>query len=93
MDSGRFRVGIAGCGMISNWHADAIRSIEGAVLVAAADTSRAGAEGFARKYGVPAFDSYERMLKEEDVDVVCICTPSGLHAPFPVMAANAGKWQ
>ena len=75
MDSGRFRVGIAGCGMISNWHADAIRSIEGAVLVAAADTSRAGAEGFARKYGVPAFDSYERMLKEEDVDVVCICTP------------------
>jgi len=31
------------------------------------------------------------MLAVPELDAVCICTPSGLHAPLAIAAANAGK--
>lgn len=77
--------------MIANWHANAIQAIEDVVLTSVTDTNREGAESFALKYGVKAFDSYEHMLLQGDIDVVCICTPSGLHASYAIMAAKAGK--
>ena len=30
-------------------------------------------------------------ITDEDIDVVSICTPSGLHAPLAIQVANAGK--
>ena len=87
----RIRFGLVGCGIIANWHANAIGTIEGAVLEAVADSNREAAESFAQKFNAKAFDSYEHMLREGKIDVICICTPSGLHASYSVMAAKAGK--
>lgn len=83
--------GIIGCGMISNWHAGAILKIEGARLVGATDVSEKSRLAFAEKYNVRAFDSVEELLLCSEIDVVCICTPSGLHAPLAIQTANAGK--
>ncbi|NMB96305.1 MAG: Gfo/Idh/MocA family oxidoreductase [Clostridiaceae bacterium] len=87
---GRLKFGIIGCGLISNWHADAILRIEGAELAAATDVSEKSRKAFSEKYKVKVFDTVEKLLAS-DIDVVSICTPSGLHAPFSVQAANAGK--
>ena len=43
-----------------------------------------------RAFGVPCI-SEETMLEREDIDAVCICTPSGQHADQAVRAARAGK--
>jgi predicted dehydrogenase len=40
---------------------------------------------------VPCETSYEALLARPDVDVVCICTPSGQHAAQAIAAARAGK--
>lgn len=85
------KFGIIGCGLISNWHADAILQIEGTQLVGATDVNEKARAAFASKYNIQAFNSVEELLASEDIDVVCICTPSGLHAPLAVRAANAGK--
>ncbi len=85
------RFGIIGCGMISGWHADSIRSIPDCVLVGATDRSPEACAAFAAKYGVTAFESVEALLGCPDIDVVCVCTPSGLHAPLCIQAAEAGK--
>ncbi len=85
------RFGIIGCGLISNWHADAILQIEGARLIGATDVNEKARAAFASKYNTQAFNSVEELLASDDIDVVCICTPSGLHAPLAVKAANAGK--
>ncbi len=85
------RFGIIGCGLISNWHADAILQIEGTQLVGATDVNEKARAAFASKYNILAFNSVEELLASNNVDIVCICTPSGLHAPLAVKAANAGK--
>lgn len=83
--------GIVGCGMISGWHAEAILKIQGARLVGITDINAKAVAAFAEKYNTKAFSAIEALLESKEVDVVCICTPSGLHAPLAIKAANAGK--
>ncbi|MBR5543791.1 MAG: Gfo/Idh/MocA family oxidoreductase [Oscillospiraceae bacterium] len=87
----KYGFGIIGCGMISKWHADSIISIDDATLIGVADTSKERASSFAADYNCTAFDSVEELLASDKIDIVCICTPSGLHAELSIKAANAGK--
>ena len=82
---------LVGCGAIAGIHAAAIKEIEGAKLYGVFDSYRAGAEKFAAENGCAIFDSLEKLLADRSVDIVNICTPSGLHAPIAVAAAKAGK--
>jgi len=83
--------GIIGCGLISNNHADAINLIENANLVACTDVNEKSLKTFSEKYNIKAYDDVEKMLQDDDIDVVSICTPSGLHARFAVLAAKYKK--
>lgn len=85
------RFGIIGCGVISGWHADAILKIQSARLAGITDINEKAAAGFAYKYHTRVFSSVDSLLESNEVDAVCICTPSGLHAPLAIKAANAGK--
>ena len=91
MKDNKICFGIIGCGLIANWHANAINAIEGAELIGVVDSYKQGAIDFADKYKVKVFETLENMFSDKDIDVVCICTPSGLHAPQAIMAAKAGK--
>ncbi len=86
-----FNFGILGCGMIANVHADAIKRIENATLVGAADNKVEFAQNFAVKHGVKAYETYEEMLNDKNIDVVCICTPSCFHTPNAIQALESGK--
>ncbi len=83
--------GIIGCGIISQWHSTAIENIENAKVAGAFDMNQARAEEFAAEHNCKAFPTLEEMLACPEIDVICICTPSGLHAEAAVAAANAGK--
>ena len=83
--------GIIGCGFISNHHAQSILHTEGAYLVGATDVNGQNAENFCRKFGVTRFRSTDEMLASENVDIVCVCTPSGFHAHNALRAIEAGK--
>ncbi|MBE7001962.1 MAG: Gfo/Idh/MocA family oxidoreductase [Ruminococcaceae bacterium] len=86
-----FGFGIIGCGIISVSHVGAIRALDNAKLVGAYDAVPERAANFAKENECQAFETLEAMLACSDVDIVCICTPSGLHADAAVAAANAGK--
>ena len=45
------KFGIIGCGVISNWHAQAVQSIDGAELVGVTDVYEPARVAFAEKYG------------------------------------------
>lgn len=83
--------GIIGCGVISNWHADAVNEVDGAYIAGATDVNQAALRSFSEKYGIESFKSIDELLSSDKIDVVCVCTPSGLHTPIAVKAANAGK--
>ena len=86
-----YNFGILGCGVISKTHALAISEIENAKLLGVADNNIEYARVFAQKNGVKAYESYQEMLADKDIDVVCICTPSGFHASNAIEALNSGK--
>jgi len=82
---------LVGCGHIAQKHATQIEVIENANLVAVCDKIPKAMEPFAEEYGVECFTEMDEMLKMDRIDVVCICTPSGLHAPLTVKAAASKK--
>ncbi len=84
---------IVGCGVIAPTHAEAIKNVDMAELVACCDIVPEKAKAFSEKYGgIPWYTDYEEMFdKQEDIQAVCVCTPSGLHAPVAIAAAQAGK--
>ena len=73
------RFGIAGCGSVAEFHAQAIQNTPGAVLTACCSGHADRARTFAGQWGIQAFDTLDQMLAGP-VDAVCLCTPSGLHA-------------
>ena len=86
-----FRIGIVGCGRISQYHVEAIGKVEGLTLAAVCDIDEGRARATGEKARVPAFGSLEGMLKGAELDIVAVCTPSGLHPDHGIVAARAGK--
>ncbi|PTX64949.1 putative dehydrogenase [Melghirimyces profundicolus] len=84
-------VGIIGAGIICDTHAREIREIKGVRLVAVADIVEEKARTFGEKYAVDWYRDYRDLLKREEIDIVNICTPSGLHGTMAIDAARAGK--
>jgi UDP-N-acetyl-2-amino-2-deoxyglucuronate dehydrogenase len=82
---------IVGAGMVAHYHAEAIAQTPGAKLVAICRADPARAAEAEAHYSVPCEASYAALLARPDVEVVCICTPSGLHAEQTLAAAQAGK--
>ena len=86
-----YNIGLIGCGMIGDVHAQAIAECEGAKLVAVADNDLSRAKSFGEKYSADGYGDYREMLVRDDIDAVAICTPSGLHAEEALAAIKAGK--
>ncbi|WP_442604282.1 Gfo/Idh/MocA family protein [Paenibacillus sp. KN14-4R] len=85
------RFGIVGCGHIAQKHVEAIEAIDEASLYALCDTNCINIEKLAANRSVKQYVSFANMLADDEIDVVIICTPSGLHAPMTIQAAQAGK--
>ena len=83
--------GIIGAGIIAAVHADAIAMLPDTRLCAVTDVAAGAAQAFADARGCAAEPSVDDLLARRDVDVVCVCVPSGLHAEVGVRAAKAGK--
>jgi predicted dehydrogenase len=86
------RVGIVGLGLVSTSHLKGYVSHPRAEVVAVCDLDLARAERFAAQHGIPEiYTSFETMLAEADINTVDIATPTYLHAPMVIRAAEAGK--
>lgn len=84
---------IIGCGTIGPWHRDAVAAAPGARLVACCDVvpERVQAMAASAGKGVRAYTSIEEMLKQDDIQAVSICTPSGLHAEHAIQVMDSGR--
>ncbi len=82
---------LVGCGMISRFHAQAIQATDGAVLAGVYDPFQPAREKAAQEYRVPMFSTYEDVLADHQIDVLCILTPNGTHGSLAVQALHAGK--
>jgi len=77
--------------MIGRVHLDAVRR-GGAPVVGISASTPARAKEAAAALGVArAYDTSEQLVTSDEVDVVHICTPNGLHAELAELALRAGK--
>lgn len=88
----KVRFGILGGGMIAHYHQQAIAANAdlGAQLVAVGDADRSRFAEIEARMGVPCATPDE-IMANPDIDVVCVCTPSGFHAANAIAAVRAGK--
>lgn len=85
--STKYRVGIIGCGSIAHLHVMGYQAVPEVELVAIADPVREALDSFGDRYGIRQRHSDARkMLDEERLDIVSVCTWHRLHAPLTIAA-------
>ncbi|MFH1740544.1 MAG: Gfo/Idh/MocA family oxidoreductase [bacterium] len=88
-----FKIGIIGCGGISNPHIEGILAIPDRVkITAVSDLSQEAMDKASQKAGgAECFMNYTDLIDRADVDAVDILLPHHLHKDAIEKAANAGK--
>jgi predicted dehydrogenase len=83
-------IAIIGCGMMGELHAASATEAGFRVVVCASQPAEA-AEAVAKKFDAEAVADPMVALQRDDIDAVCIATPTPTHADYVVAAAEAGK--
>ncbi|HEY7845096.1 MAG TPA: Gfo/Idh/MocA family oxidoreductase, partial [Bradyrhizobium sp.] len=89
----KIRVGLAGCGFVSELHMYAYRRVYGVDVEVRAVAARGDhVVEFARKHQIAtAYRSFAELVADRELDVIDICTPPNLHASMIVDAMQSGK--
>jgi predicted dehydrogenase len=89
----KYNWAILGTGNVANRFAMALANItDRASLVAVGSRSQQTADTFAEKFNIPAaYDSYQKVVQDPDVEIVYIATPHPMHHRDSRMCLEAGK--
>jgi predicted dehydrogenase len=89
----KIRIGLVGCGFVSELHMHAYRRVYGVDVEVKAVAARGEhVVDFAKSHRIEAaYRSFGELIADRGIDVVDICTPPHLHASMIVAAMQAGK--
>jgi predicted dehydrogenase len=92
-DKNRLRVGILGCGPISQFaHLESAQKARNILLRAVCDADESLAQQFGQFYGTERiYLDYDDMLADPSVDAIIIATSDPFHVPAALKALSAGK--
>ena len=88
--SGEIGFAVIGLGM-GKHHCMAITSAPGARLVAVCDVDEERLDSVAEEYGCERYTDYHDLLKNDDVQVINVATPSGSHVEIALELVAGGK--
>ncbi|MBD0297294.1 MAG: Gfo/Idh/MocA family oxidoreductase [Flavisolibacter sp.] len=90
LTSPMYQFAIIGCGRIAARHAENCNRV--GRLKAVCDVVPQKADALAKLYDAKVYNNIDDLLKEEqEVNIVCVCTPNGLHAEHCIKSLQAGK--
>jgi predicted dehydrogenase len=87
----KFGFGVIGTGNIAKFHAQCINKIPNAKLLGVLSKSESRARQVSKSFNAPVFWDIEKLLSNSEIDIICVCNESGLHAPTISRIAKAGK--
>lgn len=85
------KFGLIGASKIARKHVCALERVPGAKVVAICDVQADRVQSLADSAGAKSYVDYHQMLANEDLDVVCVLTPSGSHAQIAMDVARSGR--
>ncbi len=93
MSDSPIRFAVIGFGHIGKRHAEMIHQHSRCRLSAVCDINEQLSDYALQHYQVPFYESAEAMMaaEEHNIDVVCVCTPNGLHAAHSLLALEHRK--
>jgi len=86
----RIRIGVIGCGRIAGVHINGYARNNNVELVAFCDIKEDNAQQRAHRFNARSYTDYKKMIKEENLDGVSICTPPFTHKEIAIEALNKG---
>ena len=88
----KIRIAVIGCGRIASNHFGAIKKqhADDMELVAVCESNPGLLKSHMETYQVPGYLQFSDLLKTERLDLVALCTPSGIHPHQTVEAARHG---
>lgn len=86
----KLRTAVIGAGKVGHFHAQVLQELDKSEFVAVAGRNLAKTQGFAAQYGVSAYDDVAAMVRDEEIDVVTVCTPHPVHAAVAIPAIENG---
>jgi predicted dehydrogenase len=87
----KLKVGVVGTGYAGKVHLNAMKRIDGLKLQSICDASEEMASKTASEYGIPThYTDIDKMLEQEGLDFISICTPTNTHLPLCLKAIKAG---
>jgi len=88
----KVKVGLIGSRFVSTIHAESLKSVAAAEIIAVASRTEAHVKEFAKKHKIPHyFTDYRKLLEMDEVDMIIVGVPNDLHAQVTIDAAAAGK--
>ena len=84
--------GIIGTGKIAKTFTEDFIDVKNAKILGVASRSQEKADEFAHRYNIErAYDNYEKLAHDNDIDVVYIATPHSMHYENVKLVLNNNK--
>ena len=85
----KLKFALLGCGRIGERHAEQIQRV--GILEAVCDKVVSKASKVGQKYGSKIYTDFDELLRNENnLDVISVCTPNGLHAKHSIKSFRKG---
>ena len=86
------RIGLIGSQFITSIHAEALKGVRDAEVLAVMSPTEGHARAFAERHSIPHhFTDLDALLAMDEIDMIIIGAPNFLHCDIAVRAAAAGK--
>ncbi|OGS36336.1 MAG: hypothetical protein A2293_16955 [Elusimicrobia bacterium RIFOXYB2_FULL_49_7] len=84
-------VGIVGLGGWGHYNLTAMLKTDRFLFLGGFDQSEAARDQAHTEFDLPIYPSYEALLKQNEIRLICLTLPNHLHVPFIRKAADSGK--
>lgn len=87
----KIKVGIVGAGFAKAAYLPAFQHISSVDVIAIASSRLLSAKSCADEFNIPNFyDNWKKMIDNHNFDLICVATPTDLHAPISIYALEHG---
>jgi len=91
MSSPKMKVGIIGCGNVSDKYVESAGQFDGFEIVACADLDPGRAQALAGRRGIPRALTIEQLLDDREIELVLNLTVPAVHGTVALEALRSGK--
>lgn len=91
MSQKKFNTLILGCGRVAAFHAKAILKNKNLKLLACCDLNKDRLNRFSKTFKIPGYQQLKEVFENHKIDIVSICTPSGMHAKHSILIMSKYK--